>query len=94
IDLEAGYRKQPNKKFNETMTLLEAVRAGVGKTILPNFRAREFEELERIDKGHEDWSRELWMIVHPEIKDLARIRVTAGWLEEVVRNGFNFDGEG
>lgn len=75
------------------MTLLEAVRAGVGKTILPNFRAREFEELERIDKGQEDWSRELWMIVHPEIKDLARIKVTAAWLEEVVRKRFNFGDE-
>ncbi len=89
ISFEPGPPRSPRKKFNETMTLLEAVRAGLGKTILPNFRAKEFSELERIDDGLNNWSRELWMIVHPEIKDLARVKVTAIWLERVIRKTFS-----
>ena len=72
-------------RVSDAETLLQAIKAGLGKSFLPLFLAETEPELVRIDNGASAWSRELWMMVHPELKDLARIRTTADWLAGVMR---------
>ncbi len=73
-------------RVSDAETLLQAIKAGLGKSFLPLFLAETEPELVRIDNGASAWSRELWMMVHPELKDLARIRTTADWLAGVMRD--------
>lgn len=73
-------------RVSDAETLLQAIKAGLGTSFLPLFLAETEPELVRIDDGASECSRELWMMVHPELKGLARIRTAAEWLAGVMRD--------
>lgn len=64
-------------------SLIQAVRAGLGRTVLPDFMAGEDPRLVRLSDGSV-LTREIWLLVHPELRALARISVTIDWLIETV----------
>ncbi len=72
-------------RVSDAETLLQAIKAGLGTSFLPFFLAETEPELVRIDDGASEWSRELWMMVHPELKDLARLRAAADWCAGAMR---------
>lgn len=65
---------------NDAEALLQAVRAGLGKGLLPTLVAEREPGLVRLDDGKAALSRELWLLVHPELRALARIRAVMGWV--------------
>ncbi len=80
-DRLAGDRSgQPRLRVNDGETLLQLLRAGLGKSLLPIAVGAKADGLVR--GGPVCLSRELWLMVHPELKDLARMRVTIDWLVE------------
>ncbi|MEM9096809.1 MAG: LysR substrate-binding domain-containing protein, partial [Pseudomonadota bacterium] len=67
---------------NDAEGLIEAVAAGLGKTLLPIAIAARDARLTRLDDGVAI-TRELWLLTHRDLKDLPRIRAVGGWIEEM-----------
>ena len=72
-------------RINDAETLLSALRAGIGRSFLPCVVGDRDPSRIRLDPGPVDYSRELWMIVHPDNRNLARIRVTSDWLTSTLQ---------
>jgi DNA-binding transcriptional LysR family regulator len=72
----------PALTVNDSEVALHAIRAGVGRSLLPRVIADGVAGLRRLS-GIE-LSRELWLLVHPELRNLARIRAVIGWLDDVL----------
>jgi DNA-binding transcriptional LysR family regulator len=62
----------------------EAVRSGAGIGILHNYIARQYQDLIRVMPGT-SIQRTYWTIFHESARDLARIRIVADFLHEIVR---------
>ena len=67
-------------KVNDAEGLLQSLRAGLGKSLLPARIAAEDAKLRELDGYPRGPSRELWLITHPELSGLPRIRAMADWL--------------
>jgi len=66
-------------------SVLEAVIAGLGRSLLPSAIAAGETRLRRIGSGRGGpaLSRELWLLVHRELKSLARIEAVIDWIEAI-----------
>ena len=62
----------------------EAVRSGAGIGILHNYIARQYPDLVRVMSAT-SIQRTYWTIFHESARDLARIRIVADFLHEIVR---------
>ena len=62
----------------------EAVRSGAGIGILHNYVARQYPELVRV-MSDTSIQRTYWTIFHESARDLARVRIVANFLHEIVR---------
>lgn len=69
---------------NDAEAILQAIRAGVGRSLLPVAVADGLPGLRRIDGPGPLPVRELWLLVHRELRRLARIRAAIGWIERVL----------
>jgi DNA-binding transcriptional LysR family regulator len=65
---------------NDAEAILQAVRAGLGKSLLPCFVGEGEKELKRIGETKPVLSREIWLLVHPELRPQARIAAAMTWL--------------
>lgn len=72
-------------KVNDAEGLLQSLRAGLGKSLLPARIADEDASLRRIEGYPPGPLRELWLITHPELTGLPRIRAVADWLAELFK---------
>jgi DNA-binding transcriptional LysR family regulator len=70
-------------QVNDAEAIVQAVRAGLGRALLPCFLAGREPGLVQI--GKPVLARELWLLVHPELRPLARIAAAIAWLEATVR---------
>jgi DNA-binding transcriptional LysR family regulator len=68
---------------NDGEALLYAVRSGVGKSLLPIFLQNHFGDLQMLPQYGTVLSREVWLIVHPRIRRLARIQAVMTWIASV-----------
>jgi len=66
-------------------TILAAVRAGLGKSLLPCAVAEREPGLRRLGGAAPVLSRELWLLVHADLRQLARIAAVVGWIERTIR---------
>lgn len=71
---------------NDALSVCESVKAGHGKSLLPDIVGRQVTELSRITQGTAPLARELWMMVHPESRRLARIDAVINWLDDLVKS--------
>lgn len=69
---------------NDAEAILQSVKAGLGKSLLPTAFGDEEPGMVRHGRGPPVLSRELWLMVHPELRQLARIRVVVDWLVSLV----------
>jgi DNA-binding transcriptional LysR family regulator len=65
--------------------LLAAVRAGLGKALLPDLAAADDPLLRRACEAEAVLVREIWLLIHPEVQPLRRVRVVTGWLADLCR---------
>jgi DNA-binding transcriptional LysR family regulator len=75
---------QAKVTVNDAEALVESVKAGLGKSLLPTAFGDKEPGLVRLGGGPPVLSRELWLMVHPELRELTRIRVVVDWLVSVV----------
>jgi DNA-binding transcriptional LysR family regulator len=73
---------QATLAVNDTEAILAALRAGLGKSLLPVFIGDSDAGLVRVDDCV-SLSREVWLMVHPDLRHLARIRAAIDWLDEI-----------
>jgi len=76
---------------NDSETILHAICAGLGKSILPCAVADRESRIVRLSGEAPILSRELWLLVHPELKHLRRIKVVVAWLEHIVNKALSKD---
>jgi DNA-binding transcriptional LysR family regulator len=69
---------------NDSELALNAVRAGLGRSLLPCRIADSISGLCRLSGTKPVLSREMWLIVHPDLKHLARVRAVMGWIERLM----------
>jgi DNA-binding transcriptional LysR family regulator len=60
--------------------ILHAVRNGLGKSLLPIFLKSRFDDIQVLPQYGTVLSREVWLIVHPQIRRLARIQSVMAWI--------------
>ena len=65
---------------NDAEAILHSVNAGLGRSLLPVAIADREPGLVRLEAGPPPLSRELWLMVHPELRELTRMRVVMDWL--------------
>ncbi len=65
---------------NDAEAILECIKAGLGKSILPVAIAEQEPGLVRLEDDLVPMSREVWLMVHPELRELARVRIVMNWL--------------
>ncbi len=69
-------------RVNDAEALLQAVRAGLGKALLPLDLLADLPVL--VACGAVCLKREVWTMVHPELKDLARVRCVLEWISQTL----------
>jgi DNA-binding transcriptional LysR family regulator len=65
---------------NDGEAILYAVRNGLGKSLLPTFMKNRFKELRTMPGYGSVLTREVWLIVHPRIRQLARVQAAMSWI--------------
>lgn len=73
-------------RVNDAEGLLAALRAGLGRSLLPDCIAANEPGLRRLDDPLPPLRREVWLLVHPELRRLARIGAVVDWLEDCLRS--------
>jgi hypothetical protein len=49
--------------------------------VLPTTVGDKEPDLVRVERGAPPMTREIWLMVHPELRELTRIQVVMDWLE-------------
>jgi DNA-binding transcriptional LysR family regulator len=70
--------------LNDADSLLHAVEAGLGRSLLPCIVADSMPGLVRIAVAETLPEREIWTLTHPDLRPLARVAAVLEWLEEVL----------
>jgi DNA-binding transcriptional LysR family regulator len=85
IAARRGARGSP-VALNDAAAILHSVAAGMGRSLLPCFIADHHPALRRQDLSDlpEPPSRELWLLTHPDQRELARISAVQMWLEHTL----------
>jgi DNA-binding transcriptional LysR family regulator len=68
---------------NDAGLVYEAVRRGVGKGLLPQVLASRDAELVNLSGGETELTRTLRVLVHRDMKNIARVAAVIEWLEQV-----------
>jgi DNA-binding transcriptional LysR family regulator len=76
----AGNQQRYALKVNTLFARLAAVRAGLGVGIVPKFVSLQYPDLVQVDVGVEPLVRELWLVAHPDVRAVARLRVTFDYI--------------
>ena len=68
---------------SDAETLLQAIRAGIGKSLLPCVIADRDPRLRRLSAANV-LRREIWLMTHRELRRHARIEAVIAWLENAM----------
>ncbi|MBA2675082.1 MAG: LysR family transcriptional regulator [Ramlibacter sp.] len=80
IARNAGDNTLSQIRVNDAEGLLACVQNGLGKTVLPHFIGDTAPGVRRVENFHCDLSRELWLVVHPDLRKLDRVRLLMDWV--------------
>ncbi len=70
---------------NDAETIVACLRAGIGKSVLPTAIARQIKGLRKLDLEPAPPVREVWLLSHPDQKNLVRLQVVAQWAKASIR---------
>ena len=66
----------------------EAARSGLGAAVLPDFLARDDARLIRVPLRTDPPSREIWLMVYPDLRRSAAVRAVMDFVARIVRSEF------
>ena len=73
-------------RVSDAETLVACIRSGLGKSLLPTAVADALPGLRRIGTNVTAPERELWLMIHPDMRGLARIEAVRDWIRDIVRS--------
>lgn len=72
--------------LNDAEAILQAVQAGLGRSLLPCMVADGVAGVRRVGADQAPFpEREIWLLTHPDLRQLARIAVVLAWIEASIR---------
>jgi len=71
-------------RSNDLSALLNATRAGLGVSVLPHFLAPQDQGLVRLGEPECPVVRQIWLVMHPDVRRSPRVRLIADLLVRVV----------
>ncbi|WP_020591765.1 LysR family transcriptional regulator [Kiloniella laminariae] len=77
---EKGLQPSVRTRHNSLLAVADAVRAGAGLAILPCFMADEDSSLLRLAGPLPELTGELWLLTHPDLRSVGRIRACMDFL--------------
>lgn len=77
-------------RSNDAASQAAAAACGAGVALLPDYVARGHATLVRIPSRLETPTRELWLVVHEDLRRAPRVRAVLDWLVELVRADLAF----
>jgi DNA-binding transcriptional LysR family regulator len=80
----AGNQQRYPMKVNTLFARLAAVRGRIGVGLVPKFVAHQYPDLVPVDVGVAPLVRELWLVAHPDVRGVARLRVTFDYIANAV----------
>ncbi|OJU19673.1 MAG: hypothetical protein BGN89_02095 [Alphaproteobacteria bacterium 64-6] len=80
----AGNTHRVALKVNTLFARLAAARAGLGVGLIPKFVAHQYPDLVVVDVGGETLIRELWLVAHPDVRGVERLRVAFDYIANAV----------
>jgi DNA-binding transcriptional LysR family regulator len=76
------------------MAVKHMVEAGIGVGFMPCFMGDTSEKLVRVLDPSPDWDSQLWLLTHPDLRHVARVRAVMDHFgEELLRCRPLFEGE-
>lgn len=72
-------------RSDDTHTRLAAAEAGLGLAVLPSFLARRPSQLQQILKTVKAPRKSIWLVVHRDLRHLARVRAALDWLDDLFK---------
>jgi DNA-binding transcriptional LysR family regulator len=78
--------KKCTLRLNDADSLVQAVRAGLGRALLPTFMAEQDASLGRLSPDSAVLEREVWLLVHPDLRPLPRVSAVVDWVCEIFAN--------
>ena len=73
-------------RVNDGEGLLRAALAGLGLAVLPDIVGRHEPLLRRVERAGRPPAREVWLLVHRDLRGLRRIKTVGDWLAELCRS--------
>lgn len=72
-------------RVNDVTVMLQAIRLGMGVGGLPCFIGDQQPDLVRISSLRSDFSMDLWLLTHEDLRDVARYRTFLDYMAEALR---------
>jgi len=85
IERERGEEPVAPLAVGDAEAIMQAVRAGLGKSLLPCFAADADAGLRRLGGDKVVLTRELWLLTHSALRHHARIVAVVDWLDGLVK---------
>lgn len=82
---KSGRRPTP-VRVGDAETLLACIKAGTGQSLIPVALGDADPDLQRVGDGVPAVRRDLWLLVHPDLRPLVRIRAVIDWIDSVFRS--------
>jgi DNA-binding transcriptional LysR family regulator len=70
----------PQVLVNDAEAILAGLKAGLGKSLLPRALGEKEPGLKRLGDCPPGLTREIWLMLHPDLKDLIRTKLVTAWL--------------
>ncbi|MDR3472190.1 MAG: LysR family transcriptional regulator [Devosia sp.] len=83
---EVGQALNPRIRISNILTQLSATLGGVGICVIPCFMASREPDLVRLLADEVRIFREFWLVIHSDLRDIARVRTTADFITQAVRD--------
>lgn len=81
--LNKNHSRNQQLFVDDAQTALEAVHNGYGRSLLPDYVMKNEPELVRDPNYTNVLSRELWLLIHPQMRHLKRIKVVSAFLKRL-----------
>lgn len=82
IHAEAG--SEPQLFVNDAEALIFAIQSGIGKSLLPIAVGDRVPLIRRYPEYGCDLHREVWLLVHPDLRHTERVRTVMDWIVELM----------
>lgn len=78
---------RPRVRASRFALQLEAIRAGAGLGILPCFVGDADPALVRLTAPIAELGADVWLLVHPDLRAVSRVRLLIGWIRSAFKDG-------